>query len=57
MDSSSYRTFCRFGALETVPSGSALAESVKKVRAETPEEMNRILLKQDVREGVEKGRK
>jgi IS5 family transposase len=32
LDSASYRTFCRFGALESVPSRSALAENVKKVR-------------------------
>ncbi len=39
MDSASYRTFCRFGALEAVPSRSALAENLKKVRAETLEEV------------------
>ncbi|CAA9316352.1 MAG: Mobile element protein [uncultured Gemmatimonadetes bacterium] len=57
LDSASYRTFCRFGALESVPSRSALAENVKKVRADTLEEINRVLLKRAAREGVEKGRK
>jgi IS5 family transposase len=57
LDSASYRTFCRFGALESVPSRSALAENVKKVRVETLEEIDRILLKRAAREGVEKGRK
>jgi len=57
LDSASYRTFCRFGALESVPSRSALAENVKKVRAETLEEIDRMLLKRAAREGVEKGRK
>lgn len=57
LDSASYRTFCRFGALEVVPSRSALAENVKKVRAETLEDINRMLLKRAAREGVEKGRK
>lgn len=57
LDSASYRTFCRFGALESVPSRSALAENVKKVRAQTLEEINRMLLKRAAREGVEKGRK
>lgn len=57
MDSASYRTFCRFGALEAVPSRSALAENLKKVRAETLEEVNRILMGRAVREGVESGRK
>ena len=57
LDSASYRTFCRFGALESVPSRSALAENVKKVRPETLEEIGRMLLKRAAREGVEKGRK
>lgn len=57
LDSASYRTFCRFGALESVPSRSALAENVKKVRAETLEEIDRMLLRWAAREGVEKGRK
>ena len=57
LDSASYRTFCRFGALESVPSRSALAENVKKVRPETLEEIDRMLLKRAAREGVEKGRK
>ena len=57
LDSASYRTFCRFGALESVPSRSAVAENVKKVRAQTLEEINRVLLKRAARDGVEKGRK
>lgn len=56
-DSASYRTFCRFGALEEVPAKSTLAENVKKVRAETLEALNRVLLKRAVREKVEQGRK
>jgi len=57
LDSASYRTFCRFGALESVPSRSAVAENVKKVRARTLEEINRVLLERAARDGVEKGRK
>ena len=57
LDSASYRTFCRFGALEEVPSRSAVAENVKKVRAETLEEINRLLLKRAASEGIEQGRK
>lgn len=57
LDSASYRTFCRFGALEEVPSRSAVAENLKKVRAETLEQINRVLLKRAEREGVERGRK
>lgn len=36
LDSASYRTFCRFGALEEVPAKSTLAENVKKVRVVGP---------------------
>ncbi|MBD0327774.1 MAG: ISNCY family transposase, partial [Pyrinomonadaceae bacterium] len=57
LDSASYRTFCRFGALEEVPSRSAVAENLKKVRAETLEQINRVLLNRAEREGVERGRK
>jgi IS5 family transposase len=57
LDSASYRTFCRFGALEQVPAKSTLAENVKKVRAETLEALNRVLLKRAAREKVEQGRK
>jgi IS5 family transposase len=57
LDSASYRTFCRFGALEEVPAKSTLAENVKKVRAETLEALNRLLLKRASREKVEHGRK
>lgn len=57
IDSASYRTFCRFGALETVPSRSAVAENLKKVRAETLEQINRLLIKRAAREGVDRGQK
>jgi transposase, IS5 family len=57
IDSASYRTFCRFGVLEEVPAKSTVAENVKKVRAETLEEINRVLLKRAVREKVERGGK
>jgi transposase, IS5 family len=57
IDSASYRTFCRFGVLEDVPAKSTVAENVKKVRAETLEEINRLLVKRAAKAGVEKGRK
>ncbi len=57
MDSATYRTFCRFGVMEEVPGRSTLAENVKKVRAETLEQLNRELLGQAKSAGVEKGRK
>lgn len=57
MDSATYRTFCRFGVMEEVPGRSTLAENVKKVRAETLEQVNRLLLGHAKAAGVEKGRK
>ncbi|MBA2244935.1 MAG: ISNCY family transposase [Gemmatimonadota bacterium] len=57
LDSASYRTFCRFGALEKVPARSTLAENLKKVRPQTLERINRLLLSYAAVQGVEKGRK
>jgi IS5 family transposase len=56
MDSTCYRTFCRFGAFEKVPSRSALQENIKRVSAESWEAVDRALLKHAVREGIEDGR-
>lgn len=57
VDSRSYQAFCQLGGLEKVPSRAALAENLKKVRPETLEKVNRVLLKRAKREGVETGRK
>ena len=57
VDSRSYQAFCRLGGLEEVPSRSALGDNLKKVRPETLEKVNRMLLKRAKREGVETGRK
>ena len=56
-DSVSYRTFCRFGALGSTPSRSTLAENLKKVRPETLERIQRILVRDAAERGVERGRK
>ena len=56
-DSVSYRTFCRFGALGSTPSRSTLAENLKKVRPETLERIQRIVLQHAAQSGVERGRK
>ena len=56
-DSASYRTFCRLGALGSTPSRSALAENLKKVRPETLERIQRIVLRHAAESGVERGRK
>jgi IS5 family transposase len=57
MDSATYRTFCRFGALEEVPKRSTLAENLKRVTPATLEVLNRLLLAHAKAAGVEKGRK
>jgi transposase, IS5 family len=57
MDSATYRTFCRIGVMEEVPGRSTVAENVKKVRPETLEQINRLLLGVAKTKGVERGRK
>jgi transposase, IS5 family len=43
-DSRSYRTFCRLGILDKVPTKSALNENLKVLRSATLEAINRVLL-------------
>jgi len=56
-DSVSYRTFCRFGALEPTPTRATLAENLKKVRASTLEAIGAMVLRYAAERGVERGRK
>jgi IS5 family transposase len=56
-DSRSYKTFCRFGINDKPPSKATLQRNIKKVRAETLEEINRILVLHANAEGIERGRK
>ena len=56
-DSVTYRTFCRFGALEPTPTRATLAENLKKVRAETLEAIGAMVILYAARTGVERGRK
>ncbi|MEE8147949.1 MAG: ISNCY family transposase [Longimicrobiales bacterium] len=56
-DSVTYRTFCRFGALEPTPSRATLAENLKKVRAETLEAIGARVVRYAAEVGVERGRK
>ncbi len=56
-DSVTYRTFCRFGALEPTPSRATLAENLRKVRAETLEAIGKVVLGYAAKKGVERGRK
>jgi IS5 family transposase len=54
-DSLSYRRFCRFGIAETPPKRSTLQQNIKRVKASTWEAINRLLVKEAERIGVEDG--
>ena len=56
MDSISYRRFCRLG-LDDTPSASTLKRNCKKVRPETLEAINMMVVRHAASEGIEKGRK
>ena len=56
-DSRTYRSFCGFGCLEPTPSRSTLQRNIKRIREETWEALNRIVLGHAEQAGVEDGRK
>jgi len=56
-DSRSYRSFCRFGIDDQSPSRSSLAANLKRIRPETLEAINHLLLGIAQKDGIEKGRK
>jgi IS5 family transposase len=56
-DSSTYRSFCRFGIAEKPPTKSRLQKNIKRVRAETWAAINSKLVLHAAVNGVEKGRK
>jgi len=55
VDSRSYRTFCRLGILDKVPTKSALNENLKVLRSATLEAINRVLLGAAQKAEVEMG--
>lgn len=57
IDSSTYRTFCRIGLADRVPSAKTLQRNIKKVRAETLIEVNRLLMSIAQHRGIERGAK
>lgn len=57
VDSRSFRTFCRLGLGQEAPSKSALNCNIKAIRAETLEQINRILLQEAAEQSIETGRK
>jgi len=56
-DSPTFRTFCRIGMMQSAPKRSALAENIKRVRPETFERVNQLLIGRAKRVGVENGKK
>ena len=56
-DSRTYGWFCGFGIGEMIPSESTLQRDIKKLRPETLEEINRIILGAAADRKIEKGRK
>lgn len=56
-DSKSYRAYCGFGIGDESPGPSTLQRDIKKLRPETLEAINRILLGVAVEQNIEKGRK
>jgi IS5 family transposase len=56
-DSPTFRTFCRIGMMEKAPKRSALAENIKRVKPETFEQVNRLIVGRAKKEGVESGKK
>ena len=56
-DSRGYRAFCGFGFADDTPSRPALQRDIKRIRPETLEKINRVLLATAVEKKIEKGRK
>lgn len=55
-DSLTYRRFCGFGSFEDVPSRSTLADNIGKLRPETLEKVNLLLVRWAIEEGIEDAR-
>ena len=57
LDSMTYRSFCRFGAFESVAKKSALQDNVRRISADTLEQINRVLVGEALHNGAEKGKR
>ena len=55
-DSKTYRAFCGIGFTDKVPKSSILQRDIKKIRPETLEQLNVLILGKAKDEGIEKGR-
>ena len=56
-DSPTFRSFCRIGMIEGAPKRSTLAENIKRVKPETFERVNQLVVGRAKRIGVESGKK
>jgi IS5 family transposase len=56
-DSSCYRSFCRFGVGDAAPTKTRLQKNIKRVRAETWERINRMLVRHAEKHRIETGSK
>ena len=56
-DSRSYRAFCGFGFADKIPSRTALQRDIKRIRPETLEAINRVMIAVADEKKIEKGRK
>lgn len=56
-DSATFRAFCRIGMMETAPKRSALAENIKRVKPETFERVNQLVVVRAKKLRVENGKK
>jgi IS5 family transposase len=57
VDSLSYRAFCRFGLDATTPKKATLQRNIKRVRAETLESVNQMIVEKAAELKVDSGRK
>lgn len=56
-DSPTFRTFCRIGFVDRAPKKATLAANIKRVRPETLEQINRLIVAKASEVGVENGKK
>ena len=56
-DSQTYRTFCRLGFAQKIPSKSTLCCNIKRLRAQTLEQINHLLIESARDRGIENGSK
>jgi IS5 family transposase len=57
VDSPTYRAFCRLGMMDTAPKKSSLADNIKRVKPDSMERINRLLVGRAKKSGVESGKK